>query len=207
MAFFLKLSRRIDALNEWVARWVVWLVLIVTLISAGNAIVRKIFNSSSNGMLEIQWYLFSAIFLLCAGYTLLRNAHVRIDILTSRLGLRATAWVDIFGTLFFLLPAAAMITWFSWSVFVDAWRSGEVSGNQGGLIFWPARLLVPVGFALLMLQGLSELIKRIGFLAGHLAAPVSQHQGPTEEEEALADEIRKARKLDTIEIDAQGGAQ
>jgi TRAP-type mannitol/chloroaromatic compound transport system permease small subunit len=201
MRFFIKLSRYIDALNEWVAKWTIWLVLIVTLISAGNAVVRKIFNVSSNGLLEIQWYLFSAIFLLCAGYALLRNAHVRIDILTSRLGQRAAAWIDIFGTLFFLFPAAAAITWFSWGVFVEAWHSGEVSANQGGLIFWPARLLVPVGFALLLLQGLSELIKRIGFLSGRLPAPLAQHDGPSEEE-ILADEIRHAQKLDK----AHGGA-
>ncbi|MDB5815899.1 MAG: TRAP-type mannitol/chloroaromatic compound transport system, small permease component [Rhodocyclales bacterium] len=199
MAFFLKLARGIDALNEWVARWVAWLVLIVTLLSAGNAIVRKIFNVSSNGLLEIQWYLFSAIFLLYAGYTLLCNAHVRIDVLTSRLGPRTTAWIDIFGTLFFLFPAAVAITWFSWGVFVEAWRSGEVSANQGGLTFWPARLLVPVGFALLLLQGFSELIKRIGYLRGHLAAPITRHEGPSEEE-ALAEDIRRARSLDV-----QGG--
>lgn len=195
MTVFLKFSRGVDALNEWIARWVIWLVLLVTLISAGNAIVRKVFNTSSNSLLEIQWYLFSAIFLLCAGYTLLRNAHVRIDVITSRLGPRAVAWVDIFGTVLFLLPAALMITWFSWGVFVEAWHSGEVSGNQGGLIFWPARLLVPVGFALLILQGLSELIKRIGFLTGYLAAPVTQFEGPSEEE-ALAEELRRSHKLE-----------
>jgi TRAP-type mannitol/chloroaromatic compound transport system permease small subunit len=202
MPVFLKFSRGVDALNEWIAGRVIWLVLLVTLISAGNAIVRKVFNVSSNSLLEIQWYLFSAIFLLCAGYTLLRNAHVRIDVITSRLGPRGTAWVDVLGTLFFLLPAAAMITWFSWGVFVEAWHSGEVSANQGGLIFWPARLLVPVGFGLLILQGLSELIKRIAFLTGHLAAPVTQFEGPSEEE-ALAEEIRRTRKLDA----AEGGAQ
>ncbi|HSD38310.1 MAG TPA: TRAP transporter small permease subunit [Rhodocyclaceae bacterium] len=206
MPVFLRFSRGVDALNEWIAGRVIWLVLLVTLISAGNAIVRKVFNTSSNSLLEIQWYLFSAIFLLCAGYALLRNAHVRIDLITSRLGARGTAWVDILGTLFFLLPAAAMIAWFSWGVFVEAWQSGEVSANQGGLIFWPARLLVPVGFGLLILQGLSELIKRVGFLTGHLAAPVTQVDGPSEEE-ALAEEIRRTRKLDANEGSAEGGAQ
>lgn len=209
MTFFLKLSRGVDALNEWVARWVIWLVLIVTLISAGNAIVRKIFNTSSNGLLEIQWYLFSAIFLLCAGYTLLRNAHVRIDIVSNRLGPRAAAYIDIFGTLFFLFPAAFAITWFSWGVFLEAWQSGEVSANQGGLIFWPARLMVPVGFALLILQGFSELIKRVGFLSGHLAAPLTQHGGSSEEE-LLAEEIRRARNLNldtTSNTTAKGDAQ
>jgi TRAP-type mannitol/chloroaromatic compound transport system permease small subunit len=195
MAFFLRLARGIDALNEWVARQVIWLVLIVTLISAGNAIVRKVFNTSSNSLLEIQWYLFSAIFLLCAGYALLRNAHVRIDLLTNRLGPRGTAWIDIFGTIFFLLPASVMIAWFSWGVFVEAWQSGEVSGNQGGLIFWPARLLVPVGFALLILQGVSELIKRIAFLRGDIDSPTSMSEGPSEEE-ALAEDIRRARNLE-----------
>ena len=191
---FLGFSRRIDALNEWVAGKVIWLVLVMTLISAGNAIVRKIFNLSSNGWLEIQWYLFSAIFLLCAGYALKRNAHVRIDVLMGRFGPRVAAWVDILGTLFFLLPAATLIVYLSTGVFLDAWHSGERSGNQGGLIFWPARLLVPVGFSLLVLQGLSELIKRIGFLTGHVQAP-TESSGPSEEE-ALAEEIRRSRGIE-----------
>jgi len=190
---FLGLSRRIDALNEWVASKAIWLVLVVTLISAGNAVVRKVFNTSSNGWLEIQWYLFSAIFLLCAGYALKRNAHVRIDVLMGRFGPRVGAWVDIVGTLFFLFPAAILVVYLSTGVFLDAWHSGERSANQGGLIFWPARLLVPVGFSLLVLQGVSELIKRIGFLTGHVKAIVEE-SGPTEEE-ALAEEIRRSRGI------------
>ncbi|GAB4057087.1 TRAP transporter small permease subunit [Uliginosibacterium sediminicola] len=198
MRGLLKLSRAIDALNEWVAGKVIWLVLVVTLISAGNAIVRKLFNISSNGWLEIQWYLFSAIFLLCAGYALLRNAHVRIDIVVGRFGPRVAAWIDILGTLLFLFPATALVIYLSWDVFLEAWRSGERSANQGGLIFWPARLLVPLGFSLLWLQGVSELIKRLGFLSGHYV-PQEVHDGPRDEE-ALAEDIRRARGL-------QGDAQ
>lgn len=193
MLGFLKVSRAIDALNEWIAGKVIWLVLVMTLISAGNAVVRKVFNISSNGWLEIQWYLFSAVFLLCAGYALLRNAHVRIDVIVGRFGPRVAAWIDIFGGLFFLLPIAAMITWLSWDVFVDAWRSGEQSGNQGGLVLWPARLLVPVGFLLLMLQGVSEIIKRIGFLRGVVELDGGKHSH--DEELALAEEIRRTRGL------------
>lgn len=194
MQQILKFSRAVDATNEWIARHVIWLVLVMVLISAGNAIVRKLFNVSSNGLLEIQWYLFSAVFLLCAGQTLLRNAHVRIDVITSRFGPRVLAWIDLLGTILFLFPAVGVICWLSWDWFLDAWRSGEVSASEGGLVFWPARLLIPVGFGLLFLQGVSELIKRAAFLTGHLAAPVAVVEGPTEEE-ALAEAIRKARGL------------
>jgi TRAP-type mannitol/chloroaromatic compound transport system permease small subunit len=194
MQQFLRLSRGVDALNEWIGARVIWLVLVMVLISAGNAIVRKVFNSSSNSLLEIQWYLFSAVFLLCAGQTLLRNAHVRIDVITSRFGPRVLAWIDLLGTLLFLFPVVSIICWLSWGWFLDAWRSGEVSASEGGLVFWPARLLMPVGFGLLFLQGVSELIKRAAFLSGDLAAPVATADGPSEEE-ALAEAIRKARGL------------
>src|SRR5712671_3188469 len=149
----LALSRAIDWLNERVGRVTYWLVLVAVLISAANAVVRKAFNVSSNSFLEIQWYLFSAIFLFLAGYTLLRNDHVRIDVIAGRLSKRAQAWIDIVGTVFFLFPMAFLLMWLAWPVFVDAYQRNEISTNAGGLIIWPARLLVPIGFLLLLIQG------------------------------------------------------
>jgi TRAP-type mannitol/chloroaromatic compound transport system permease small subunit len=188
----LSLSRLIDRLNERIGQAFYWLVLVTVLISAANAVVRKVFNYSSNGLLEIQWYLFSAIFLLLAGYTLLRNEHVRIDVISSRLSKRAQTWIDILGTLFFLLPMAILLMWLSWPVFVDAYQRNEVSTNAGGLIIWPARLLVPVGFFLLVAQGVSELIKRIAFLNGLIPDPSEKHVAKSAEEE-LAEEILRER--------------
>jgi TRAP-type mannitol/chloroaromatic compound transport system permease small subunit len=188
----LSLSRLIDRLNERIGQAFYWLVLVTVLISAANAVVRKVFNYSSNGLLEIQWYFFSAIFLLLAGYTLLRNEHVRIDVISSRLSKRAQAWIDILGTLFFLLPMAILVMWLSWPLFVDAYQRNEVSTNAGGLIIWPARLLVPVGFFLLVAQGLSELIKRIAFLRGLIPDPSEKHIAKTAEEQ-LAEEILRER--------------
>jgi TRAP-type mannitol/chloroaromatic compound transport system permease small subunit len=188
----LSLSRIIDRVNERVGHAFYWLVLVTVLISAANAIVRKVFNYSSNGLLEIQWYFFSAIFLFLAGYTLLRNEHVRIDIISSRLSKRAQTWIDILGTLFFLLPMAILLMWLSWPVFVDAYQRNEVSTNAGGLIIWPARLLVPIGFLLLVAQGVSELIKRIAFLRGLIPDPSEKHVAKSAEEE-LAEEILRER--------------
>jgi TRAP-type mannitol/chloroaromatic compound transport system permease small subunit len=150
------------------------------------------FNVSSNAWLEIQWYLFSAVFLFCAGYTLLNNQHVRIDVIAGRLSKRAQAWIDIFGTVFFLLPMALVIMWLSWPVFVDAFQRNEVSTNAGGLIVWPARLMLPIGFFLLIAQGLSELIKRVAFLRGAIPDPTEKPEELSPEEQ-LAEEIRKAR--------------
>ena len=192
MSSLLSLSRLIDRLNERIGQAFYWLVLVTVLISAANAIVRKVFNYSSNGLLEIQWYFFSAIFLFLAGYTLLRNEHVRIDVISSRLSKRAQTWIDILGTLFFLLPMAILLMWLSWPVFVDAYQRNEVSTNAGGLIIWPARLLVPVGFSLLVAQGISELIKRIAFLRGLIPDPSEKHVAKTAEEE-LAEEILRER--------------
>jgi TRAP-type mannitol/chloroaromatic compound transport system permease small subunit len=192
MNALLAVSRLIDRMSDRIGQTIYWLVLVAVLVSAANAVVRKAFNFSSNSFLEIQWYLFSLIFLFCAGYTLKNNEHVRIDIITSRLSARARASIDIFGTLFFLLPMAFLIMWLSWPVFVDAWTRHEVSTNAGGLIVWPARLMVPVGFFLLILQGLSELIKRIAFLKGLVPDPSEKIVTKTAEEE-LAEEILRAR--------------
>ena len=192
MQVLLKFSRLIDKLNEHVGRTVYWLVLVAVLVSAANAIVRKLFNMSSNAFLELQWYLFSGIFLLCAGYALLHNAHVRVDVLTGRLSpkAQAQAWIDIFGTVFFLLPMALIFIYLSWPVFVRTYTHNEISTNAGGLLIWPARLIVPVGFALLALQGISELIKRVGFVMGAAPDPVERHGGHAAEKE-LVEQIKK----------------
>src|SRR4051794_17909551 len=166
MKALLKLSRAIDAVNERVGRIVIWLILAMALVSTVNALVRYVFNRSSNAWLELQWYLFAAVFLLCAGYTLLHNEHIRIDVLSSRLSARSRLWIDVIGTVLFLLPVSIFIVWLSWPIFVNAWVSNEMSSNAGGLVRWPARLLVPAGFLLLSLQGLSELIKRVAALKG-----------------------------------------
>ena len=201
MSALLSLSRLIDRLNERVGHALYWLILATVLISAANAVVRKAFNYSSNSFLEIQWYLFSAVFLGCAGYTLLRNEHVRIDVIAGRLSKRAQTWIDIFGTLFFLLPMALLLMWLSWPVFVEAYTRHEVSTNSGGLIIWPARLLVPIGFLLLALQGMSELIKRIAFLRGLIADPSEKRVVKTAEEE-LADDILRARGEQALAAEA-----
>jgi TRAP-type mannitol/chloroaromatic compound transport system permease small subunit len=188
----LSLSRLIDRLSERLGHTFYWLVLAAVLISAGNAVVRKTFNVSSNAFLEIQWYLFSAIFLFLAGYTLLRNDHVRIDVISHRLSKRTRTWIDILGTVFFLFPMAILIMWLAWPVFVDAYVRHEISTNAGGLIIWPARLLVPVGFLLLIVQGVSELIKRIAFLRGLIPDPTEKpHEKSLEEQ--LAEEIVRER--------------
>ena len=178
MKLLLVLSRGIDALNERVGRVVLWLILVMALVSATNAMFRYLLNRSSNAWLELQWYLFAAVFLLCAGYTLLHDEHIRIDVVASRLSRRTQVWIDIFGTVFFLLPMSTFILWLSWPMFANAWVSQEMSSNAGGLIRWPARLLIPAGFLLLTLQGVSELIKRIAFLRGLIPDPVEKHVHP-----------------------------
>lgn len=185
----LSLSRLIDALNERVGKLVMWLVLLSVLISAGNATVRKVFNTSSNAWLEIQWYLFAAVFLLCAGYTLLNNEHVRIDVISGRLSPRKRIWIDIIGIVAFLMPLVVLTLWLAVPFFLQGFRSGEMSSNAGGLIRWPVYLLMPVGFALLGLQGLSELIKRIAFLKGLIPDPTLR-KGDKSAEEELAEAIR-----------------
>ncbi|MEO8104392.1 MAG: TRAP transporter small permease subunit [Betaproteobacteria bacterium] len=192
MQLLLRLSRSIDAVTELVGRGVYWLTLAAVLISAGNALIRYTFNISSNAWLELQWYLFSAVFLLCGGYTLLHSQHVRIDVVYSRFSRRIQLYIDVFGTLFFLLPMAILIMILSWPVFVNAYVGNEVSSNAGGLIVWPARLLLPVGFFLLTVQGISELIKRIAIIRGLIPDPATLEHGPTAEEE-LAREIAEAQ--------------
>ncbi len=161
MNLLLRISSAIDGLNTRVGRLACWLILIAVVVSSANAVSRKALSLSSNGMLEIQWYLFSAVFLLCAGYTLLNNGHVRVDLVFTRLSRRHQLLVEIFGTVFFLMPLVALILSLSWSPFMQAWTSGEVSANAGGLVRWPVKLLIPIGFSLLLLQGLSQLIKSV----------------------------------------------
>jgi len=199
----LAVSRLIDRFSERIGRTVYWLVLAAVLISAANATVRKLFNYSSNSFLEIQWYLFSVIFLFLAGYTLKHNEHVRIDIISSHLTPRTRAWIDVVGTLFFLMPMSLLIMWLSWPVFVDAYERHEVSTNAGGLIIWPARLMVPVGFALLILQAFSELIKRFAFLKGLIPDPNEKHVEEKTLEEQLAEDIVRARAEQDLAEEAQ----
>lgn len=173
MQLLLRLSRWVDAMSEWVGRTLIWLLFATVLISAANAIVRKVFSVGSNAWLELQWYLFAAVFLLGAGYTFLHNAHVRIDFLSGRLSPRARNIVDIIGILAFLTPLAWILMRLSWPLFVNAWDSGEMSQNAGGLIRWPVLALVPLGMVLLLAQGASELIKRVAFLYGLIPDPLA----------------------------------
>jgi TRAP-type mannitol/chloroaromatic compound transport system permease small subunit len=162
----LRFCRVVDVVNEGIGRSASWLVLLAVIIGSGNAVVRYLLDTSSNAWLEMQWYLFAAIVMLCAGYTLLRNEHIRIDIISARLPSRVRSWIDILGGIFFLLPACLIIGFLSWPVFVEAYVRHEMSGDAGGLLRWPVKLLIPIGFLLLALQGVSEILKRVAFLMG-----------------------------------------
>lgn len=195
MQGLLKFSRAVDWLNAQVGRWVIWLILASTVISGLNAIVRKAFNSSSNAYLEVQWYLFAAAFLLAAGYTLLHGEHVKIDVISSKLSKRKQIWIDVIGFAFFLTPVCIVILYYGVPFFLQGFRSGEMSSNAGGLIRWPVYLMMPLGFALLFLQGLSELVKRIAFLRGLIPDPTIKLLAKTPEEE-LVEEIRHQAERD-----------
>jgi len=190
VAPLLTLSRLIDRMSEWIGRWVAWLVLAAVLISAGNAVVRKAFDQSSNGLLEIQWYLFAAVFLLAAGYTLLRQEHVKIDVIAGRFSKRTQIWIDIVGICAFLLPFVVVVIDLSLPLVVRAYQMHEMSNNASGLVRWPVFALLPLGFVFLGLQGISELIKRIAFLKGLVADPTRRHQARSAEEE-LAEFLQK----------------
>jgi len=185
MTPFLSLSRVIDSISTFMGKSTMWLILAITLISAGNAIVRKAFDMSSNGLLEIQWYLFAAVFMLGAGYGLLKDSHVRIDFISNRLTSRTRNWVDLLGIVFVLFPFCVLMIVLSWPVFMSAYNNGEMSQNAGGLIRWPAYLLVPVGFALLMMQGVSELIKRIAFLRGLIEDPIGEEASKSDDQKHM----------------------
>jgi len=190
---FISLSRRIDQINEKIAEAVSWALLAAVLICAGNALIRYSFNQSSNAWLEIQWYLFAAIFMLASAYTLKRDEHVRIDVITGHFSKRTQAWIDLFGYLVFLLPVCLLVLYFGIPFARISIVSAEMSSNAGGLIVWPAKLLVPLGFALLVLQGISEIIKRIAFLAGRIDDSHFGRHGGTPAEEIEA--IKAANKL------------
>lgn len=188
MGFLLRISRAIDSLNERVGHLVYWLILAAVLVSAGNASVRYAFDTSSNAWLELQWYLFSAVFLLAAGYTLLHNEHVRIDVIIGRFPPRVRAWIDLLGGILFLLPMAVVIMVLSWPMVADSYLRHEISSDAGGLLRWPAKLLIPMGFLLLVLQGLSEIVKRAAFLLGRIPDPAERHIDP------YADEMQKMQE-------------
>jgi TRAP-type mannitol/chloroaromatic compound transport system permease small subunit len=210
MKYLMLFSRAIDALNGGLGKVLMWLILLTVLISAGNAISRYAFSISSNAWLEIQWYLFGAVFLLGAGFAFLRNAHVRIDVVSSRLSARTRNWIDIVGILVFLLPLCYLMIALGWPLFERAWISGEMSPNAGGLIRWPAYLMIPLGFALLALQALSELIKRFNFL--YFVGPDALAQGVSSDVQQLARELaltehdRIEREL-AARTQAQGGSK
>lgn len=178
MQFLLRFSRGMDALSDRVGSLLIWLLFSTVIVSAVNAVVRKVFSVGSNAWLELQWYLFAAVFLLGAGYTFLHNAHVRIDFLSGRLSPRTRNIIDIVGILVFLTPIAWLLLQLSWPLFVNAWRSGEMSQNAGGLIRWPVLALVPLGMVLLLAQAASELVKRIAFLKGLIPDPLAHAETP-----------------------------
>ncbi|MBX9611409.1 MAG: TRAP transporter small permease subunit [Burkholderiales bacterium] len=190
MQFLLTLSRWIDRFSEFVGRWVAWLVLVAVLISAANAVTRKVFDWSSNALLEIQWYLFAAVFMLAAGYTLLRQEHVKIDVVSGRFTKRTQIWIDIVGICVFLFPFIFFIVKLSMPLVIGAFVSKEMSSNAGGLIRWPVFALLPAGLLLLGLQGVSELIKRIAFLQGLVPDP-SKKPGAKSAEEELAEFLQQ----------------
>ena len=194
MPALLSLSRLIDSISMGLGKLVMWLILAATAISAGNALMRKAFSIGSNAYLEIQWYLFAAVFMLGAGYVFLKNAHVRIDFISSLLSKRTNAIIDALGIVVFTIPLAVIMINLGWPVFYRAFVSGEMSQNAGGLIRWPVIMLIPLGFSLLIMQSVSELIKRIGFLTGHLAEPFTvEHEKSAEE--LLVDELAKEAEI------------
>lgn len=179
MLVLLRLSQLIDVVNERVGRIANWLVLLACLISAGNAMSRYAFDLSSNAWLEVQWYMFALLVMLGASYTLQRNEHVRVDIVYLNLSERGQLWIDIIGTCLFLLPAMIILGWLSWPFFYQSFLVQEISGNAGGLVRWPIKFVLPAGFALLALQGISELIKRVGALNGYVQVD-ARYERPTQ---------------------------
>jgi len=198
MRALLSLSQAIDRLNAFIGRYSIWLIFAATFISAGNAVVRKVFDTSSNAFLEVQWYLFAWSFLVAAGWTLLHREHVRIDVLNARLPKKVQVWIDIIGFAFFLTPLCVTILWLSWPLVVQMVQTGEMSGNPGGLIRWPVWAAIPVGMTLLLLQGLSELIKRVAFLSGHGPDPMGRSTEKSAEEE-LAEALRQQAQTAKVE--------
>jgi TRAP-type mannitol/chloroaromatic compound transport system permease small subunit len=194
MTFLLKISGLIDGLSRRIGQLIIWLILASVLLSTGNALARKLFRIGSNAFTEMQWYLYGAVFLLGAGYAFLKNAHVRIDFVSSRLSPRTRSWIDIFGILFFLAPLCFLLIDLSWPLFVNAWQSGEMSQSAGGLIRWPVYLLLPTGISLLLLQSFSELIKRIAFLKRMGPDPLAQKTDDKEPARPEDDETSRSEE-------------
>jgi TRAP-type mannitol/chloroaromatic compound transport system permease small subunit len=192
----LKLSRLIDTVNEWIGKLTMWLVLAAVIISAGNASLRKAFNIGSNASLEIQWYLFAAVFMLGVGYVMLRNAHVRIDFISSKLSKRTNAIIDAIGIVIFTIPLSIIMINLGWPVFMRAFETGEMSQNAGGLIRWPMWALLPLGFSILLAQASSELIKRVAFITGHTPEPFSVEDGKSDEEKLAEELAAEAARID-----------
>lgn len=184
MRALLGFARLIDTITGLIGRWIAWLILAAVVVSAGNAILRKSFSLSSNAWLELQWYLFGAVFMLCAAWTLRDNEHVRVDVLSARLGPRARAVIDLVCHILFLMPFALVMVYLSWPFVVNAFLSGEQSSNAGGLIRWPAKLWILAGFVLLAAQGLSQIIKNGAILTGHLPLPDTREELPPVAREA-----------------------
>ena len=195
MQALLKVSAAIDAVNGFIGRWVKWLILAAVLIATANAIVRKVFNQSSNAWLELQWYLFGAVFMLGAAYTFLKNEHIRIDIVTGNFRKRVRDWIDVFGHIFFLVPFCWIMIWHGWPFFMASYRLNELSMNAGGLVQWPAKFLVPAGFVLLLAQAFSELIKRVAIMKGLIEDPHA-HAGHHGAAEAEAERLLAAVKTE-----------
>jgi len=193
----LGVSRTIDALTERMGKIAAWAILVAVLVSAVNAIIRKVFGTSSNAWLELQWYLFGAVFMLCAAWTLRDNEHIRIDIVSGKYSRGLRNFVEMFGHLLFLLPFVLVMTLLSWPFFWRSYDSGEVSTNAGGLLIWPAKGLILLGFALLLLQWLSEVIKRVAVIRGEIADAhdVGGHQAAAEAEAARLLAIADAEHL------------
>jgi len=190
---FMPLSRAIDALNDRIATVVSWALLLAVVICTGNANIRYSLNMSSNAWLEIQWYLFAAVFMLASPHTLRRDEHVRIDVIAGRFSRRTQVWIDLFGLTFFLFPISLIILYYGIPFGIESVRSAEMSSNAGGLIVWPAKILVAVGFALMILQGISEFIKRVAYLQGKLDASAFTKHAVTPEEEIEA--IKSANQI------------
>lgn len=208
MNSLLTLARAVDALSERIGKAMSWLVLAAVLISTLNALIRYAFNYSSNAFLEMQWYLFAAVFLLGASWTLKRNEHIRIDVVVGRFSPRVHAWIDIFGGLFFLLPLTLVVLYNGIPFALEAWTSGEMSSNAGGLIVWPAKILIPLGFGLLLLQGLAEIVKRMAFLSGAIDGREFEkagHHGVDEED--VKREIEAIAAANRIDVDKLGVEQ
>ncbi|GHD24552.1 C4-dicarboxylate ABC transporter [Tianweitania populi] len=194
MTALLAASRTVDRVNEMIGKIFAWAILAAILVSAGNAVVRKTFNVSSNAWLELQWYLFGAAFLLAAAYTLKQNEHIRVDIVYGMWSRRTQHWIDLFGHVFFLMPFVLLMITYFWPYFLLSYRNGETSSSAGGLLIWPAKSLLLIGFVMLGLQGISEIIKKIGVMRGLIEDPnpfVSAHEAAELEGQAIAEDIRK----------------